>query len=327
MKVCTGKPQYDINKWIKHYIAFLEREEMAINTMATYERVLHSLSLFVAKANLNSIKEIDTLFIQDFIIDLERQYKQRMDRVDVRFTETTKRLYIVILKLMFDYIDENAEIDADGTMYSFANEFSSLTKRKRGRKARAKNKSVKYLYSEEVTNLLDYLDRKIEERGGHYDYIYSLAVRLMLFGGLRVSEALSLKKKDIVVSQEMVELHLVNTKSGTDQFVPVKLAHLEKEISYIFSLGDNRDEYLVADRALVKPLDRSNLYRRVNSIYGNAGIKEKKGLHILRHTSAMMLLEKTSDITLVQQLLRHSNISTTSIYTHRDMKQLSRKIV
>jgi len=73
-------------------------------------------------------------------------------------------------------------------------------------------------------------------------------------------------------------------------------------------------------------MSRYNLYRKVNTYYRAVGIK-KTGLHILRHTSAMMLLDKTGDITYVQELLRHVNIATTNIYAKRSVKQLSKKIL
>ncbi|MBN2900063.1 MAG: site-specific integrase [Clostridia bacterium] len=327
MKVCTGDPQYDIAKWKRHYKRELRSESLSDNSLVLYDRVLDQFEAHISGSSLDSVKSIDSIFIRGFLEWLEDQHRERSGNQDFFYNENTKRLYVIILKGLLDYIEESAELEKDGTRYSFAYEFKELNKKKRGRKAKKAGSELKYFNGDEVMNLIDLLDRNIEERGRHYDYTHSLAIRLMLYGGLRVSETLGLKIDDVHIDGEIVELRLEDTKSGTTQFVPIRYIHIEKELKYVLSLPyAKRSSYLVANRSLTIPLKRTNLYVKANKLYAEAKVF-KKGLHILRHTSAMMLLEKTNDVTLVQALLRHSSINTTSIYVHRNVKQLAEKVV
>lgn len=329
MKICTGKPTYDIDKWVSHYVKELHREELAPNTITLYSNLLGYFKKFVTLSNIASIKEIDAPFILRFIEWMEGRYAEKTKREHFFYTNTTKMTYLVILRTFFDYIESKAELEADGTRFTFAYEFKEIAK-KRGRKAK-KKREIKHLTYDEVDRLISYLETEMEFRNRHYDYIYSLAIKLMLFGGLRVSEALSLRFSDLSIyrakdGERIIEMRLEDTKSGSEQYVPMKFSHIEKEYGYLLAKEIGKDNYIVANKRFDTPLDRSNLYAKANQIYLRAGI-EKKGLHILRHTSAMMLLDKVGDITYVKELLRHSNINTTMVYVHRSVKQLGEKVV
>lgn len=327
MKVCTGDPRYDIAKWARHYKRELRSEGLSDNSIILYDRILDQFGAYVSGSSIDSLKSIDSIFIRSFMEWLEDRYRERSGDHNFLYNENTKRLYVIILKGFLDYVEENAELEKDGTRYSFAYEFKELSKKKRGRKAKKAGAELKYLNGDEVMNLIDLLDRNIEERGRHYDYIHSLAIRCMLYGGLRVSETLGLKIVDVHIDGEIVELRLEDTKSGEIQYVPMRYIHIKKELDYVLGLPHaERSAYLIANKKLKVPLQRTNLYVKVNQLYAEAGVY-KKGLHILRHTAAMMLLEKTKDVTLVQALLRHANINTTSIYIHRNVKQLGERVV
>jgi len=330
MKICTRKPVYDMEKWITHYVKDMRRDEMAENTITLYQRLLEHLKTFVDLSDIKSIKEIDAEYILRFLEWMEGRHAEKTGNDRFIYTNSTKMIYLLILRTFFDYIEEKAELEEDGSQFTFSYEFKEITK-KRGRKAK-KKREIKHLSYDEIDKLISYLDTEIEFRGRHYDYIYSLAIKLMLYAGLRVSECLSLKFGDLSIyrskeGEEIIEIRLEDTKSGTEQYVPMKLSHIKEEYQYLLAKEVGRDQYIVSNKRFDSKLDRSNLYVKVNMIYLKAGIVDKKGLHILRHTSAMMLLDKVGDITYVKELLRHSNITTTMVYVHRSVKQLGERVV
>lgn len=329
MKVCTQKPVYDIEKWIRHYTKELHSDELAENTITLYSNLLGFLKTFVELSGISSIKEIDAEYLLRFLEWMEGRHAQKTGKESFFYSNTTKMTYLVILRTFFDYIEAKAEYEEDGSRFTFAYEFKEITK-KRGRKAK-KKKGIKHLTYDEVDRLVSYLDTQIEFRGKHYDYIHSLAVKLMLYGGLRVSECVSLLFSDLNIyyskeGEKLIEIRLAETKSGDVQYVPMKFSHIEKEYQYLLDNRIGRDDYIISNKRFDAPIDRSNLFKKVNKIYILAGI-EKEGLHILRHTSAMMLLDKVGDITYVKELLRHANIATTMVYVHRSVKQLGERVV
>lgn len=326
MKLCTNSITKDISRWVNSYIKTLHRDEMAENTIAMYESVLERFSGYIKTSMKGKkITDINSDVILEFIEHIEQEHGSP-------YSTTTRSLYILIIKLFFvDFIESKADLLPDGTQYTFKREFDDIIT-PRGRKAKKRVK-FKHLGEDEVVNLLDYLDTQIEQKGNHYDYVYALSIRLMLYGGLRVSEMLQLKLDDLEIDKErgIVEVRLLETKSGEEQYVPIRLSYIERELSYLISFAkiskiDKSTAYLFSSKRMDKPMTRHNLYRKVNLLYKKVGIS-KSGLHILRHTSAMMLLDKTGDITYVQALLRHASINTTTVYAKRSVKKLGEHIV
>ncbi len=321
MKICTNNPVYDIEKWSKKY--FRSNEDLAANTIEVYERIIYSFTEYIGvqknKKTLSSIKEINEDFLLDFIEWLE----ENSETVS-KFSPNTKILYLVIIKSLFSYIEKRAEHEKDGSIFTWDKEFEHVMK---GKKKRKGNSELKYLDDNEITNLLDYLNYTLEpENVKYYNYIYSFAIRMMLFGGFRVSELLNIRPKDIVRKDGIIEVKLMDTKSQMIQYVPIREKHVQVELNYIASIK-KEDAYIFTSLTGINKIDRSNLYRKVNSIFKKAGIHDKKGLHTLRHTSAMLLLESSGDVSAVQQLLRHTDISTTMIYVNRSTKKLAEKII
>jgi len=130
--------------------------------------------------------------------------------------------------------------------------------------------------------------------------------------GLRVSELVNLKTTDIDFSTGIGWVR--SGKGGKDRmFVIPKevLKMLKKNEKYLFP-GKNGK------------MSIRNIERLVKKAAEKAGIKKKVTPHTLRHSFATHLLEKGVDIRYIQEMLGHSNISTTQIYTHVSMRDINR---
>lgn len=144
---------------------------------------------------------------------------------------------------------------------------------------------------------------------------------VMLYGGLRVSEACGLRIEDVDWTEE--QLHVQHGKGDKEAYVylhPEGLAELRK-----LSEGRRKDEWLFLSSRRAR-LSRVQAWRVVKAAGLAAGVGEVLDAegritswlspHKLRHSCATRMLENGADLRQVQEHLRHESIATTQIYTH-----------
>lgn len=139
---------------------------------------------------------------------------------------------------------------------------------------------------------------------------HKLIISLAYGAGLRISEVISLKAKDI--NLEELTIHLKNAKGKKDRITifPEKIKNdIQNSIS-----GKNLNDYLFESERGGKLTERTAQKVFENALR-KAGIKKDATFHSLRHSFATHLLENGVDIRYVQELLGHRNIRTTQIYT------------
>jgi integrase/recombinase XerD len=177
----------------------------------------------------------------------------------------------------------------------------------------------KALSREEIERLLDAPD--LATPGGLRD---RATMELIYGAGLRVSEAVGLRTPDLDLDRAAVR---VLGKRGKVREVPLPAATAAWLARY---LDDARPKLLkrpianvlVADRG--GPMLRQTVFDRLERYTRLAGL-ERVGPHVLRHTYAVHLLRGGADLRAVQELLGHSSIETTQVYTHLDMDEVRRK--
>ena len=150
------------------------------------------------------------------------------------------------------------------------------------------------------------------------------AILATLYGtGLRVTELITLKTKDIKLSESQFS---VIGKGSKLRSVFLTQDAKEKLKKYIFSRWDD-SEYLFISlswNSYWEPLSRNSIESLVKKYAESVWITEKVTPHTLRHSFATSLLRRGADIRSVQALLGHSSIQTTQIYTHVDDKYLQK---
>lgn len=139
---------------------------------------------------------------------------------------------------------------------------------------------------------------------------HRLMIALSYGSGLRVSEAVNLKIKDIDFGQ--LTIHLKNAKGKKDRITvfPEKIANDLKNLI----AGKNPNEYLFSSQHGGKLTERSAQKNFENGLK-KANINKDATFHSLRHSFATHLLENGVDVRYVQELLGHANIRTTQLYT------------
>lgn len=140
-------------------------------------------------------------------------------------------------------------------------------------------------------------------------------LELLYASGLRVSELLSLRFKDVDLENRLIDVH---GKGNKERIVPYSRFagdYLEKYLCGPRKRNKGKDSpYLFLGRD-GKPLSRIAFFKAVRKYASKAGIEKPVSPHSLRHSFATHLLERGADLRTVQELLGHSKITTTQIYT------------
>ena len=180
---------------------------------------------------------------------------------------------------------------------------------------------VSYLSEQQVQDILD-APSAFEKKP--LKILRDKAILATLYGtGLRVTELITLKTKDIKLSENQFS---VIGKGSKLRSVFLTQDAKEKIKKYIFSRGDD-SEYLfisLSPNSYGQPLSRNSVESLVKRYAEFVWITEKVTPHTLRHSFATSLLRRWADIRSVQALLGHSSIQTTQIYTHVDDKYLQK---
>jgi site-specific recombinase XerD len=148
---------------------------------------------------------------------------------------------------------------------------------------------------------------------------YKAALSVAYGAGLRATEVVSLKVSDID-SKRMV-IRVEQGKGGKDRYVMLS-PHLLDLLRIWWKAARPRG-WLFPGRAPAQPMTTRQLNRACHAAAQMAEINKRVSLHILRHSFATHLLEQKVDVRVVQVLLGHAKLETTTLYTHVATKTIS----
>lgn len=273
----------------------LKIEKKSKNTISSYMQTYKSFIEFCKQ----HYKELSSQNLREDDIYAFIEYKSATMNKQGDIATSTANAIVSHLKRLFKHIERNSE---DG--YNFNKVFEDI-------KLKQPKRVPKGIGEEDVGKLLTYLENlKSEETFINFRNV--LLFKLMLFGGLRASEAVSLKLSNFSRKESLYKISFKG-KGDKERTTYIEADVIEDEIEMlgnIFGLLDN--EYISKTRSN-NHMDRIQLSKMVNSVYRMAGINVS-GVHILRHTFAKSLREKKVDIVVLKELMGHSSIQTTSIY-------------
>lgn len=169
----------------------------------------------------------------------------------------------------------------------------------------------KVLTEDEVDKLLDI---KILN---HFDMRNKTMLELLYATGMRVSELINIKVFDIDFEQDIIRITGKGSKERIVPFGDYALDYLKKyynEYRPLFLIKGESD-YLFLNNHGTK-MTRQGFFKNLKQIANDVGIKKEFSPHTLRHSFATHLLNHGADLRSIQELLGHSDISTTQIYTN-----------
>ena len=171
---------------------------------------------------------------------------------------------------------------------------------------------------------LDMVLNQIMYKEGFEGVRDKLIVDLFYTTGIRRTELINLKIQNVDLSNKTIK---VIGKRNKERIIPI-LTIIEEQIkkylserSSIQELKESECFFLLSNGV---KLNDSFVYRLINYYFSNVSEKVKKSPHILRHTFATHLLNNGADINSVKELLGHSSLASTQVYTHNSLAELQK---
>lgn len=282
------------------------------NSFKDYLMLEKKYSLHTVNGYLNDVGFFEKFIVTEFKQKglLEINYSQIRSWIvslsDNEISNTSINRKIASLKSFYKFLLKTKQIDT-----------SPLLKHK----ALKAPKKLQIPFSEKE---LDLILNQIKYPDGFEGMRDKLIIDLFYTTGIRRTELINLKLQNVDVSNATIK---VLGKRNKERIIPI-LSILVDEIS-IYLQERNRLE-LINDKEyfflLLKgvKLNDSFVYRLINNYFSNVSEKVKKSPHILRHTFATHLLNNGADINSVKELLGHSSLASTQVYTHSSLAELKK---
>jgi len=163
----------------------------------------------------------------------------------------------------------------------------------------------------------------LDEVKSIFDSLGNIKHRVMLMltysAGLRVSEVVHLKPEDIDSKRKLIHVH--EGKGRKDRYTILSDAVLEG--LRVYWKVHKPKKWLFEGQTEGEPYSIRSAQRVFECAAEKAGIRKEVSIHSLRHSFATHLLEQGTDIRFIQELLGHSSVKTTEIYTHVSRRQIA----
>ena len=278
---------------INDYLNYILLEKrLSTNTYESYKFDLNTFKDFFNNRNLDTIKEGD---IVNYL-----EYLKTNKKISARSIER----HLTTLRGLFKYLTKMEVIKYDIT--------KNIDNLKIGKRLPT------VLSFDEIEKLISI------PLNTPFDYRTKAMLELMYGSGLRVSELVSLTLNDIDLYNDTI---LVQGKGNKERIVPLgdyAKEYLEKYLNVRYELikkkNGNPVELFLNNHG--KPITRNGFNFLLNNLLKKLEINKKVTPHTLRHSFATHMLDNGADLRTIQELLGHSDIVTTRIYTHVSTKQI-----
>lgn len=271
---------------LAEYLDFLEIEKgLSKNTLEAYRR---DLSNFFDFCNDIDISKIQRTQINSYVRNLHEK----------KYSPTSIMRKIASLRGFFKWACANEKTKSNPTL--------TLEQPK------IPQKLPKVMTVEEINSILNQDLSKL----------HRVIIELLYGCGLRVSELVNLKINDFDLNGKYLEC---TGKGSKDRIVPLGKKAISAIKNYLPEREYNLQKYnLQSKQLLINEKGKQVTRQEVYTFIHEQGKKLHKAIspHTLRHTFATHLLENGADLRVVQELLGHSDVSTTQLYTHISKKRL-----
>jgi integrase/recombinase XerC len=182
-------------------------------------------------------------------------------------------------------------------------------------------KTIQIPFSEkELVDLMSQISNSV----GFEEIRNKLIVDLFYTTGIRRAELIGLMKSNVDSSANTIK---VLGKRNKERIIPILPVITEQFLLYIKERESveniiDKDYFFITKKGL--KLNETFVYRLINSYFSKVSEKVKKSPHVLRHTFATHLLNNGADLNSVKELLGHSSLASTQVYTHSSLAALKK---
>lgn len=280
----------------RDFIDYLTLEKKySPHTIVAYKNDLETFLNFATEGyDYKTIKDVNYSIIRSWIISL----------VDAGVSNRSINRKVSSLKTYYKFLLKTSQI-----------EVNPLIKHKALKTA----KKIQVPFSEaEIENVLELLQESNDFEGVRN----KLIVELFYSTGIRRAELVGLKFSNVSVNQKTIK---VLGKRNKERIIPLvtsvveTIKHYIELRSEISSIEDKAYFFLLSKGVKIY---ETLVYRVINTYFSKASEKVKRSPHILRHSFATHLLNEGADLNAVKELLGHSSLASTQVYTHNSIAKL-----
>ena len=283
---------------VKEFRAYLELERnYSRHTVIAYEKDLTEFLAFcIANFDTSNLNQVQYVFIRGWIVSLSEN----------GLSNKSINRKIASLRAYYRFLQKIGEIVAN-----------PLNKHKALKSA----KKVEIPFSEVEMDAVLSAFGYTNDFEGKRD---QLMIQLFYATGMRRAELINLKLSDVDLERKNIK---VLGKRNKERIIPM-LISLEDYFSDYYEERNKiesieKSEYVFVSKSGNK-IYETLVYRTINKYFNQVSSKLKKSPHILRHTFATHLLNKGADLNSVKELLGHSSLASTQVYTHNSIAELKK---
>lgn len=267
------------------FTAYLQKEKRTSeNTQLSYRRDLNKLCLFLEKRGVSRVDAVEKALLEEYLRSLEEQH----------FKAATISRNIASMKAFFAFLEKEHFVGqniAEGLQAP-----------------KIEKKLPEVMTEEEVASLLE------QPSGNSPKELRDKAMLELLYAtGIRVTELISLRTEDVNLKTDCV----ICRDGSRERAIPFGLKARNALIDYL-----EQGRAVMADRDVAalfvncsgQPMSRQGFWKLLKAYAKQAGIKTEITPHTLRHSFAAHMVENGADLRSVQEMMGHSDISSTQIY-------------
>lgn len=275
-----------MEEYVNRYIEYLtDIKKASANTVMSYKRDLRKMTGFFKEQGIQDVKKINATNVNSYILYLEKNSQ----------ASTTISRYIASMKAFFTFLRDEGVIEQIPTREVKA--------------PRIERKTPDVLTVDEMLRLLEQPNMDTDK--GLRD---KAMLELLYATGIRVSELIALKLSDVNIDMSYIRCD----SSRKSRIIPINdetrrvLKLYLKKSRPVFVKNENVFE--VFTNCQGEPMSRQGFWKLLKGYGKSAGIESDITPHTLRHSFAAHLVENGADLRAVQEMLGHSDLSTTQVY-------------
>lgn len=266
-------------------------ENKSKKTIEAYMSDLTHYIAYLHQKNINNVEEITILTVDNYLNSLTKEYSSNsINRV------------LASVRSFHKFISLNHESIKDPTLYIHTHKHNEHLP------IYASVQDLKVLFDSFSNSDID---------------IYHKTILLTLYScGLRVSELCSLKRNDVHLSEKILK---VTGKGDKERIIPIVDACVQQMELYLNLVRKNWQKKTLPNffiNQYGRVLTRQYVHNLIKKKCEECNLNPNLSAHSFRHSFASHLLDGNADLRIVQELLGHSDIQTTQIYTHIQNKRL-----
>lgn len=271
------------------YLQFEKR--FSAHTLVAYQNDIEQLSVYLnSMYQITSIEEVNHTLIRSWIVDM----------MDQGISPRSVNRKITSLKTFYKFLLRQKWV--------FENPMLKIQSPKTSKRLPV------FVEKEKMDVLLDHVAFGTDQKGLRD----KLIIELFYSTGMRLSELIQLKEKDVDLYANQLK---VLGKRNKERLIPITNELKQLLQQYAKERPATEEEVLLlSDKG--KKLSEKFVYNLVKAYLSQVTTIDKKSPHVLRHTFATHMLNNGADLNAIKELLGHANLSATQVYTHNTVEKL-----